>query len=364
MSLHVVILAGGRGERFWPLSRTRRPKQFLPLYGERSLLQETVARVKGWVPRERIWAVVHQSFVEQTRDQLDGFLAPDRCIEEPVARNTAPAIGAAAAAIEAIDPGATMLVLPSDHWIPDKDPFHRDVERAARAEADLGGLHLFGITIGRPETGYGHVEQGEEVASHAGVTPVARFHEKPDPQTAVAYAKRPEMLWNSGVFLWKSSTILEALEEHIPASRVVLRLLRESLVREHGRFGPASAEALRAYLEGSANESIDVAVLEKHRETFVTRATFRWSDLGNWFSWGQQIAPDHEGNRGRGRFLLRDTHDCILYSEDGSIALLGVKDLIVVRLPDVTLVCSRDRAQEIRQLVGDARKREDLEDLV
>jgi mannose-1-phosphate guanylyltransferase len=143
-----------------------------------------------------------------------------------------------------------------------------------------------------------------------------------------------------------------------------LRRLREYLGTEQGRVGPTSAEALRVYLEGSASESIDVAVLEKHRETFVTRATFRWSDLGNWLSWGEQLEADESGNRGRGGLLLRDARDCILYSEEGTLALLGVKDLIVVRLPDVTLVCARDRAQDVRKLVRDARERGDLEEIM
>jgi mannose-1-phosphate guanylyltransferase len=364
MSLHIVILAGGRGVRFWPLSRRERPKQLLPLLGTESLLRQTAARFDGWVPPEAVWIVSHISLIAETRRELEGLLLAERCIEEPIARNTAAAIGAAAAAIETIDPEALMLACPSDHWIPDTEAFRLDVERASRAAAALGGLHLFGIPITRPECGYGYVECAEELAAHPGTAPVARFHEKPDPETAVAYASRGEMLWNSGIFLWKAATILEALDRYLPQSRETLGKLRACLKQEGGRYGPKAKEALRAYLEASSPVSIDCAVLEKHATAFVTRATFRWSDLGNWLSWGEKVESDAHGNQVRGKVLIHDSRDCVLYSEDGLLALLGVEDLIVVRLGDVTLVCSRERAQEIRDLVDAAGRREDLEEFL
>lgn len=362
MGLHVVILAGGRGERFWPLSRRTRPKQFLPLVGSRSLLQETVDRLEGWVDPGSIWVVAHASLLPEIRRQLHGTLAEERCVNETTAKNTAAAIGIAAAAVETNEPGAHLLVLPSDHWIPDCDAFRRDVHRALAAAEAMDGLHLFGIPITRPECGYGYVEQEEELVDHPGVARVKRFHEKPNLERALEYAKRSEMLWNSGIFLWKAATILDALGRHIPETRDALATLRDALKREDGQSGAASAEALDRYLQASPSASIDTAVLEKHDETYVTRASFRWSDLGGWLSWGEQLEPDQEGNRGQGRMLLRDAHDCTTYSEDGLLALLGVKDLIVVRLEDVTLVCAKDRAQEIRQLVRDAGKHENLEE--
>lgn len=357
-----MILAGGRGERFWPLSRRTRPKQLLPLMGQRSLLQETVDRLEGWVDPDSIWAIAHDSLLPDIRRQLDPVLSERRCIAEPIPKNTAPAIGAAAAAVEAAEPGAMMLVLPSDHWIPDKEEFRQDVDRALSAALDRDGLHLFGIPIARPECGYGYVERADELKGHPGVARVARFHEKPDIEKAESYAKRPEMMWNSGIFLWKASTILDALRRHIPETREALDDLCGHLAAEKGNFGPEAKEAIRRYLDQSPAKPIDIAVLEKHDETYVTRASFRWTDLGSWLSWGEQLEADSKGNRGEGQQILRDSHDCIVYSEDGAVALLGVRDLIVVRLKDVTLVCARDRAQEIRQLVSDARRRGDLED--
>jgi mannose-1-phosphate guanylyltransferase len=351
MRIHAVILAGGRGERFWPLSRRNRPKQLLPLVGDQSLLQESVSRLEGWIPPEATWIAAGTHLITQIREQLPQITL-DHCIAEPVARNTAAAIGAAAALIESTDPGAILLVLPSDHWIPDPDDFRRDVERAAAAAEAVGGLHLFGVPIAYPETGYGYVERGEDVPGHPGVYRVVRFHEKPDREKAIVYASRPDMLWNSGIFVWKASVILDAIMTHIAASRDSLAALRAALQKDGGRITPEVEGALSRFFCESPSESIDYAVLERSAETFITHANFPWSDLGNWLSWAAIRRPDESGNRGQGEALLIDTEDCVYYGgDDGLVALLGVRDLIVVRVGDVTLVCSRDRAQEVRRLL-------------
>ena len=361
MRVYAIILAGGRGERFWPISRRGRPKQLVPLLGERSLLQDSYARLDGWIPVERRWLVAGSYLMDAIHGQIPD-LDLSRCVAEPVARNTAAAIGATAALIEARDPDAVLLVLPSDHWIPDADDFRRDVERAAAVAGAIGGLHLFGIPIVYPETGYGYVERGEEMAGHPGTYRVVRFHEKPDRGKAIAYASRPDMLWNSGIFVWKASTILDALLAHIPQSHDALSDLRAGLRREGGRVAPGVERSLDRFFHESPNESIDYAVLERHGETYVAHASFRWSDLGNWLSWGVLREADAHGNRGQGRSVLLDAEDCVVYSEgDGLVALLGVRDLIVVRLADVTLVCSRDRAQEVRRLARSMGENADLE---
>jgi mannose-1-phosphate guanylyltransferase len=363
MPLHAVILAGGIGERFWPLSRRDRPKQFLALFGARTLLQQTSDRLEGWIPADRRWIVAPGTLMPEIRRQLPE-LREDRCIVESVARNTAAAIGAAAALIAALDPGAFVLVLPADHWIPDIEPFRRAAERTLAAAEETGGLHLFGIPVGYPETGYGYIEQGTPLAGHDGVHAVSRFHEKPDRERALAYAKRTDMLWNAGIFLWKAGTILDAIGQWMPAMRGGIDGLRAALREDGGRLGPKATPALDRYFRGAPSESIDSAVLEKHGAVFVTRAGFRWSDVGSWLSWADHRETDTNGNRGEGRLLLHDTSDCVLYSSgDGVLAALGVRNLIVVRVKDVTLVCARDRAQEVRDLVRDARDRDDLKEL-
>jgi mannose-1-phosphate guanylyltransferase len=360
MPLHAVILAGGIGERFWPLSRRERPKQFLALFGERTLMQQTADRLKGWIPPDCCWVIAPGSLIPEIRRQLPD-LPTEQFIEEPVARNTAAAIGAASALISARDPAAFLLVLPSDHWIPDAALLRADVERAHAAAADLGGLHLFGIPVSYPETGYGYIEEGAPLVDHEGVHAVAAFHEKPDRERALLYAARSDMLWNAGIFLWKAETIIDAIRSEMPAMRDGLEGLIAALLRDGRRLGPEAVRALNKYFLDAPSESIDSAVLEHHRQTYVTRARFRWSDVGSWLSWAEHREPDAEGNRGEGRLLLRDAKNCVLYSSrDGALAILGVQDLIVVRLKDVTLVCARDRAQEVRNLVRDARDRDEL----
>ncbi|MBM3286011.1 MAG: mannose-1-phosphate guanylyltransferase [Candidatus Eisenbacteria bacterium] len=360
MNLHAVILAGGRGERFWPLSRRERPKQLLALFGDRSLLRLTVDRLEGWIPPERRWVVAPAYLMREIREQTT--LAAERCVEESVTRNTAAAIGAAALLIEAVDPAGLMLVLPSDHWMPDARAFREDVERAARVARERGGLHLFGIPPSRPETGFGYIEEGPALAGHDGVHEVVRFHEKPDRGQALAYAARPDMLWNSGIFLWAPGAILEAIKDALPSTADPVERLRRSLAREGPSIGPDSRRALAGFFEDAPSTSIDHAVLERHGERYVTRARFRWSDLGSWLSWGEQRSADSAGNRVQGAVLARDAADCVLYSADGGLlALLGARDLVVVRLNDVTLVCPRERAQDLKSLLRDAESRGDLE---
>jgi mannose-1-phosphate guanylyltransferase len=361
MHLHAVILAGGRGERFWPLSRRDRPKQFLRLIGDRSMLQSTFDRLADWIPLDRQWVVAGGPLIPSIREQVP-HLREDRIIVEPVARNTAAAIGAAAAVIESIDPGAVMLILPSDHWIPDRGWFQEDVARAAESAFAIGGLYLFGIPITYPETGYGYLEEGAALPDRLGIARVARFREKPDRERAVSFAGRADMLWNSGIFVWSAQTILDAIAAQMPGVRDSLDGLHAALRGGRGHTTPATRAALDRYFHEAPSESIDYAVLERHEETYVSRARFRWSDVGTWLSWGERLDPDAAGNRGSGTAIITDSRDCVYYAEGGLVALLGVHDLIVVRLKDVTLVCARDRAQDVRRLVREASQREDLKD--
>jgi mannose-1-phosphate guanylyltransferase len=359
MRLHAVILAGGRGERFWPLSRRDRPKQLLPLLGGQSLLQETASRLEGWIDPGALWVVASPPLMREVRIQLGGALSEACAIVEPVPRNTAAAIGVAAAEIEARDPGAIMLVLPSDHWIPETDVFRADVERVAEVAASRGGLHLFGVPISWPSTGYGYIEEGTGLSGVAGVSRAARFHEKPDASKALEYARDARMLWNAGIFVWRAREILDAIAQHAPALGARLAELRTILESRRADSEEAMACLERTFREAPA-EPIDTLVLERHAESYVSRARFRWSDIGSWLAWGDLTEADPAGNRVRGSILALDTNDSVLYAEEGLLALLGVRDLIVVRLPDVTLVCSKERAQDLRSLLEEIRSRKEL----
>jgi len=368
MECHAVILAGGRGERFWPLSRFDHPKQLIRLLGDTTLLGSTLDRLTLQVPPERIWMVAGADLRARILDSCPGMRA-DRVIWEPVARNTAAAVGAAAEAILARGTDAAMLVLPSDHWIPDAASFWQTV---AVGEAVLAAgipLVTFGLRPDYPETGYGYVERGDPVDRISGAFRARRFHEKPSRERAEEYLRAGTFYWNSGIFLFRASAVAEGLRRHLPEMAPALDRLRRDLRRPTSVESPgagdastgADMEAWSAYFQHSPAISIDHGLMEKASAVAVVEAGFAWSDLGSWTSWSEHQPEGTGGNRTRGEVLLRDARDNILYSEDGGlVALLGVKDLIVVRVKDATLVCHRDRAQEVRRLVQEGKADERL----
>ena len=347
MSLHAVILAGGRGERFWPLSRRARPKQLLPLISDVSLLEGTLERIALRVPRERRWIAAAED-LKPTLVEMPLELPPDQILWETVGRNTAPALGAAAECVLAKG-GGTMLVLPSDHWIPDAEAFWAAVD-VGETLIDAGSERVvtFGIEVAYAETGYGYVERGAPLGSSGRAFVVSHFHEKPDLERAQRYAARPGFYWNSGIFVFDAAGVASLLRRHVPSMEAPLERLRHELRQGSVRWSD--------YYEACPAISIDYAVAEQADDVAVVEARFPWSDLGAWPAWGEQQIPDANGNRARGNVLNLDSEDCLLYSEgEGLLATLGVKDLIVVRVGDATLVCAKDRAQEIRRLVEEGK---------
>jgi mannose-1-phosphate guanylyltransferase/mannose-6-phosphate isomerase len=277
-------------------------------------------------------------------------LTPEAFVAEPIGRNTAPAIAVAAAlAVRAGDP--LQLVVPADHLISDVEAFWRTVDTAAAVAAEpQSPLVTFGIPIGRPETGYGYIERGEP---HPGATRtfgVRRFHEKPDSEQARAYQTSGRHYWNSGIFLWRASALLAELAQQMPA----LHALVAPLVEATDPVG-----LIPGVFEQAEAESIDWGVLEKSSRVVVVEAGFDWSDVGNWSSWGELSGADEAGNVTRGEAVTVDSRDCLLYSDDGLIATLGVANVVVVRTAEATLVIDRDRCQEIRELLRQMRERED-----
>ncbi len=349
MLLHVVILAGGRGERFWPLSRRSNPKQLLPLAGSTSLLEATIARARLRVPPERIWlagSIDHRDAI----DRLGLSIPGTQCIWETEARNTAPALGAVAELCRATGGGA-MLVLPSDHWIPDADRWWSSIDCGVQAlERTPERVVTFGIPVTRPETGYGYIERGEPIAPDAGVFRVRKFHEKPTMESARAYHSGGQHYWNSGIFIFDAAGLTELLRRHEPRLRAPLDELRAAIA--HG-----AAERDWARFFGDAPSiSIDYALAERATDVVCVEAGFGWSDVGAWPAWAEQRAADPSGNVRRGEVLAIDTKDCVLYSEDGGLlAVLGVEGLVIVRVGDATLVCPKDRAQEVKRLLEEGR---------
>lgn len=344
MRLHPVILAGGRGERFWPLSRHSRPKQLLPLVSEKTMVAETVGRLEGLSGPERVWILT----AHDLRDAIRGAVPevpPAQVVGEPVAKNTAPAIALASWWLRGAGPDAVVAVLPSDHRIEPAERFRADLGAAARLALDRRAVVTIGLPPTRAETGYGYIEAGDAVAPGATARRVAGFREKPDAATAARYASDGKHLWNGGMFLFPPGVMLDELRAHAPEIAALLTRLPDGPERE------GSAAAVARFYEAAPSISIDYAVMEKTDRALVVPASFAWDDLGSWAALADAGGADASGNFARGEILLEDSSGVIAFSDQGLIATLGVRDLVIVRTGDVTMVCPRDRAQEVRTLV-------------
>jgi mannose-1-phosphate guanylyltransferase len=345
-----LILAGGRGTRFWPRSRRSHSKQVLRFIGDRSLIQQTVDRLSPVIPPERLWILTNDHLRAEIVRQLPE-VPKSQILAEPAQRNTAPAIGLAAHILESIDPNAVMGVFPSDHVIAKPARYLRFVRAALRAATD-GKIVVLGIQARWPETGYGYVEFPKNVQAGS-LAPVAvrRFREKPDLKTARRYVKAGNFYWNAGMFFWKTSVLLGALREYLPRTATLLASLPEFSNR---RFHSKLKEAF----PNCENISIDYAVLEKspHVAGFATD-DFGWNDVGSWNAVYELLARDENGNVFRGEALARSSSGNYVDAEGKLIALLGVKDLVVVDTPDALLIADRSRAQEVGDIVKELEKR-------
>ncbi|MBI5586995.1 MAG: mannose-1-phosphate guanylyltransferase/mannose-6-phosphate isomerase [Deltaproteobacteria bacterium] len=346
--LYAAILAGGIGSRFWPLSRETTPKQLLKVVGDESLLKSTIRRLKPIVPSERVLIVTNARQAEIIRLHLsyDGrSMSPGYCIE-PAGRNTAPAIGLAALELYGKDPDAVMAVLPADHIIEDGKSFREALQAGVAAALD-GHLVTFGIAPATPETGYGYIKTGHAAFKKIGgfgVRKVERFVEKPDIKRAKQYLKHGGYFWNSGIFVWKAGRILEEIKTHLPE---VYKRLNE--IKEGADINTAYA--------GMKDISIDHGILEKAKDVVVLPATFPWSDMGSWSSFGDIIPPDRDGNIVKGRVVDIGSSNSIILGCDRVVATIGLKDMILVDTPDATLVCPKDSAQAVKEVVGILKKK-------
>lgn len=336
-------MAGGSGTRFWPASRQAVPKQFLPIAGGRSMLAQTAARLRGAVEWEKTIVVTSRDHADLARKHLPK-LPPENLLAEPLGRNTAACVAWAAIEIGKREPDSVQAVLPSDHVIAPAKEFRRVLLAAAEEAAERSALLTFGIRPTSPATGYGWIEAGPPVAQRRGtpVHRVERFVEKPDRARAEAFLAGGRHLWNSGMFVWRTDVILHSLGEHAGA-------LHERLRRavDEGAIESAYADL--------PSVSIDVAVLEKAAEVLVVPVDFTWSDVGSWSALPGILPVDQAGNcaAGGAALLAEDSTGCVAWGKSGELtALLGVHDLVVVRSGKVTLVCPRERAQDVRRLVA------------
>ena len=338
-----VLLAGGSGTRFWPASRKGLPKQFLSIAGKRSLLAETASRLGSLVPRERTLVVGSRDHVALVGKALRK-LPPENVLAEPIGRNTAAAVAWGAVEIARRDADSVHAVLPSDHVIAPATEFRRALAAATDDAASTSALVTFGIRPSFAATGYGWIEVGARIAERRGVPvhEVVRFVEKPEKARAESFLAGGRHAWNSGMFVWRTDAILAALREHAP--EVV-----GPIAAADDASGVADAYPKLPSL------SIDVAVLEKTRSVHVVPVDFSWSDVGSWPALADVVTSDACGNlvAGGGRLLVEDASGCIAWNRKGELTvLLGVRDLVVVRAGKATLVCPRDRSQDIREIVA------------
>jgi len=350
-----LILAGGRGTRFWPRSRRSSAKQVLKFFGERSLIQQTVDRLKPVLPPERIWVLTNDHLRAEIVRQLPEVPAK-QILAEPAQRNTAPAIGLAAHMIQSIDPNAMMGVFPADHVISKPAEYVRLIRPAFRA-AKEGKIVVLGIQPRWAETGYGYIEfpKGVDVGSRTPV-PVQRFREKPTAATAKRFVKAGNFSWNAGMFFWKTSVVLDALREFLPKTSSLLA----SLPPFSARNFPARLKQTFPLCE---NISIDFAVLEKAKNVVGLQASdIGWNDVGSWNAVYELHKPDAAANVLLADALIQASTGNYVDASGKLVALLGVRDLIVVDTPDALLIADRSRAQQVGDLVKqlESSKRDEL----
>lgn len=358
MNIYPVILSGGAGTRLWPLSRAVLPKQLLPLVSDKTMLQETALRVAGW-PGLMAPLVVcgneHRFLVAEQLREIG--VTPLGILLEPAGRNTAPAVAAAANYLKAVDPEAVMLVLPADHVIEDREAFQAAVMRAAGL-VGRGALATFGIVPNAPETGYGYIRRGEPLPGCDDCYKVERFVEKPDHATAEAFLADGGYYWNSGMFMFHAARYLDELARFKPE----IAAAAEAAVRT-GYRDLDFCRLDEAAFTACPSDSIDYAVMERTRDAVVVPADIGWNDVGSWSALWEVQQRDAEGNAKRGDVYLDNVSNSLVRAESRIVAVVGVKDLVVVETPDAVLVAHKDQVQRVKQVVDHLKHQERTEHL-
>ena len=342
---YAVIMAGGIGTRFWPASRKEHPKQFLDIFGDGTLIQNTIARLQGLVPPERCLVVTHERYVEKTQKQLPA-VPDENILAEPISRNTAPCITYAATVLANRDPEATMAVLPADHAIGNVEQFHKTLDVAFDTARTRNALVTIGIEPTYPATGYGYIQYDgadeEEIELRA--YPVRTFAEKPDQSTAERFIDAGDFLWNSGMFIWRADTILDQIETHLPDAHEAFAPVREA-------DGEVDRDTLAEAFRNSPRISIDYGVMERADRVSVVPGTFDWNDVGDWRAVYDLSEKDEHGNVIEGNVIMQDSSRCYVQTEERLVVLVGMHDKVVVDTDDAVLVCDRESAQQVKQVV-------------
>ncbi len=349
---YAVILAGGGGTRLWPRSRTAHPKQFLDLAGEETMLQAAYTRIAPIVPPERVLVITNAEYTDTVQYQLPALPAAN-IIGEPVGRGTAPAIGLAAVLLQQRDPAAIMAVLTADHLISRQETFRRVLLATAQLAAVPGRLVTLSITPTFAETGYGYVERGEEVERAFGFVAyrVQRFTEKPNRQTAERFVASGRFGWNSGMFVWRSDSILDEMTRQMPTLRAHLAAIAAALgTRDEASVLATVWPQIRA-------ETIDFGIMEGARDVVTLPVDIGWNDVGSWAALADELPANEDGNVVYGPHVLIDTHNSFIFSDSRLVATVGLENMIVVDTTDALLICPRARAQDVKKVTEALKER-------
>ena len=354
-NFYAVILAGGRGERFWPLSRNDRPKQFLALFGGRPLLTLAVERLQGLIPPERVLVITSRDLVEATRGAAPG-IPPHNIIGEPMGRDTAAAVALACGLVRQRDPLASVAILTADQLMTDVNTFRRTLDDSLRVASAGDSIVTIGITPTYPATGFGYIRAGalRDTSTATRFFNAEAFVEKPEETTAARYIAEGVYYWNAGMFIWRADTMQNALAAFTPA----LAELSDAVAS----LGPCHEEVdalLDSIYPTLSKISVDYAVMEKAQNIVVAEGNFGWDDVGTWSALAGHFAPDIEGNIAIGGTETLDARGNIIVSENHLTAVIGVDDLVVVQAPGITLICPKSRAQEVKALVRRVASRPD-----
>lgn len=348
LDLVVVIMAGGAGTRFWPLSTAEKPKQFLNLFGDRTLLQKSFDRVSDLVPPERTLVLTNAAFVSIVKEQLPQ-IPVQNIIGEPIRRDTAAAVGLAAFLCRIRFGNPIIATLTADHLIEPVALFQKTLLSAARRAANNHALYTFGIEPAYPATGYGYLERGVQIADDHGIEHfhLVRFKEKPDVETARQYVESGRFYWNSGMFVWTADAILKQIEIHLPSHA---RALSRAAAFDQT---PEWDHALRVAFESLQTVSIDFGVMEKAQNVCCVASRFSWDDVGGWLALKSWLPEDEAGNYCRGKTTTLDATDNLVFCKDPreTVVLIGVKDLVIVRAGSMTLITHKDRTEDLKKLV-------------
>ena len=343
MNLFAVIMAGGIGARFWPRSKKQSPKQLLKIVGDSTMIQETVQRINGLVPKENILIVTNEiqkpGIVEQLPD-----IPIENVIIEPFGRNTAACIGLASIIIQQRSPDAITFIMPADHIIKDSDKFLETLKTAAKFSSENQALVTIGIQPTRPETGYGYIQIDED-SGKDNVYKVLTFAEKPNYATAVNFIKSGDFFWNSGMFIWKIDTILEEI-------KILMPDLFEGLIKIKEQLNNPDFQNILSEVYGHLKSiSIDYGIMEKSDKVFLVKGQFSWSDVGSWEAVYELSEKDGDGNVKVGTVYTDLAMDSYLYSPDKFAAVIGLDNIIVINHKDALLICRRDKAQDVKNII-------------